>query len=280
MGIVRAHAKINLTLDVLDRRPDGYHNISSVMQTISLHDVVQVELTQVAGEIRVTVNGPYAEGVPTDSRNLVHKAAKALLDAIEDHEHGVVIHISKMIPSQAGLGGGSSDAAATLVELNRLLGRPFQHQELVPIAATIGSDVPFLIFGGTCLAEGIGEKVTVLPSLSYLSGILIKPPMGVSTAAAYAALDTERSNFNVNVPPEWDRQKFRNDFEPVVYTLYPEVKAARDALIDSGCSQAVLCGSGSAVFGLCKSEDAFAILEQMRAFNLGDCFFVRSQDAV
>ncbi len=245
---VPAFAKINLTLDVLDRRPDGYHNISSVMQTISLCDSVCVRVTH-DPKIEIEISGPEAEGVPLGEDNLVWRSARIMLD---ERFEGAGAHIKliKNIPSQAGLGGASTDAAATLIALNRLSTCPASKESLSQIAAKVGADVAFFLTGGTALVEGIGEQVS--PIAEFGSGmhiVVVKPPCGVSTAVAYAALDAIQVRHSAQATKRWPCSGFSNDFEDVVFAMFPQIQAARRMLLDLGAEAVHLCGSGSAVFG-------------------------------
>ena len=185
-----APAKINLTLDVLGRRADGYHDLRTIMQTVDLCDTVTLERT---GEgISLSLSDP---ALPTDRRNTVYAAAEAFFAALTERGEapfGVRIFVEKTIPQQAGMAGGSADAAAVLRGLNRLAGDPFSPDALCALGAEIGADVPFCVRGAAALATGIGEVLTPVPGLS--DGVFIvvcKPPVGVSTGAAYAAVDAK-----------------------------------------------------------------------------------------
>lgn len=263
-----AHAKINLTLDVGPRRPDGYHDIRSVMQTIGLHDTVTVAPAPAPG-VFLTVTGDEADGVPADETNLVHKAAvrlqkiAAARGVLPGDQSGLQITLHKRIPSQAGLGGGSSDAAATLLAVNALFGLRLSPDRLSEIGAALGSDVPFFLTGGTALAEGLGEKVTPLPPLdpNWLL-VIVKPNTGVSTAAAYAALDAAPDRQPGDAAELWlrGRQTPANDFEAVILPAYPEVAAAYALLSLTAEAEEsfkpLLCGSGAALFLRTSTLDA------------------------
>ncbi len=255
-----AYAKINLTLDVGQRRPDGYHDIRSIMQTIALHDTLTVTAPDRPG-IHLEVVGEEATGVPSDETNLVHKAAvrvqkiAAARELLPGNQSGLHILLHKRIPSQAGLGGGSSDAAAALAAVSSLLGLTLSPARLREIAAALGADVPFFLTGGTALAEGLGERITPLaPLAADWPLVLVKPNAGVSTAAAYAALDAVmgREAGGATQRRLLGQQVFSNDFEAVILPAYPEVAAAYAALsqtAEGGESfKPLLCGSGSALF--------------------------------
>ena len=187
-AVLRSYAKVNLTLDVLGTRPDGYHAIESVMQSISLHDTITVEVGGAPG-IRVECDMP---GIPTDERNLAHKAAAMFFEDLCTTPK-VDIRIEKRIPPEAGLGGGSSNAAAALRGLSDLLGLSVSHEELCDLAAQVGSDVPFFLTGGAAFVRGRGEDVQPLPDIRPWWLVVVKPPFGVSTAWTYRRLDEMRS---------------------------------------------------------------------------------------
>lgn len=268
----RAPAKINLTLDVLGRRPDGYHEIRSTMQTLALADALTVARTPDAPGVSLVVTGPEAAGVPADSSNLVHRAAvrlqkiAAARGLLSPAASGLRITLDKQIPSQAGLGGGSSDAAATLKAVSILFDLRLSPRRLTALAAELGADVPFFLSGGTALVEGLGERVTPLPPLSppwWM--VLVKPPVGISTAAAYASLEPKMF-------------ALRNAFEPFALT-HPAVAAVYETLRAAG-GEPLLCGSGSAVF--CRTADEAAaerMAERARAASIGKVWVTTTQEA-
>lgn len=277
-----AHAKINLTLDVGPRRPDGYHDIRSVMQTIGLQDTLTVAPAPIPG-IYLIVTGDEADGVPLGETNLVHKAAvrlqkiAAAQGVLPGNASGLEITLHKRIPSQAGLGGGSSDAAATLLAVNDLFGLHLSHARLTEIGAALGSDVPFFLTGGTALAEGLGEKITPLSPLDPdWPLIVVKPSVGISTAAAYASLDALPGRVAGGATERrlQDRQTLANDFEAVVLPASPEVAAAH-ALLSSTAEvgksfKPLLCGSGAALFLRTSTRTAAeAVAGQVRATGGG-----------
>lgn len=282
-----AYAKINLTLDVLGRRPDGYHNIRSVMQTIALHDTLVVTRTQDAPGVRLTVDGDQAAGIPADESNIVHKAAvrlqkiAAARQSVPPQESGLHIHLTKRVPIQAGLGGGSSDAAAALRAIDALFGLRLSPPRLAQMAAELGSDVPFFLTGGTALVEGLGERVTPLPFLSLpWPLVIVKPAVGMSTPAAYAALDALAGRVPSHATDAWllgrpaSEALTANDFEPVVFAALPAVRRAYDLLVQTTGSREgftpCLCGSGSALF--CRLPDdaaARTATDALQAARLG-----------
>ena len=266
--VEKAYAKVNLTLAVGEKRPDGYHEVVSVMQRVSLHDTLTAERT--ASGISLTCSDP---ALPAGEENLAHRAA-ALFFRETGITGGVALALEKSIPSQAGLGGGSSDAASVLLALRRLYAPALSDTALEAMAAALGSDVPFFIRGGTALATGRGERLAPLPRLREGWFVIVKPPEGFSTPAMYRRLD--------ELPPEPPRPDgmpaaletgdvravaamLCNSFERAV----PPDSAVRDiedALRAHGALAALLSGSGSAVFGLFDREDAArAAAEVLRA---------------
>lgn len=251
-----APAKLNLSLQVFGKRPDGYHHIRSVMVPVSLYDEVTVE--EAPGSIHVECDAP---GIPTDAANSCHKAAAAFL-AWAGSPAGVRIRIRKAIPSESGLGGGSSDAAATLKGLIALTGKHPPPEALIGMAVRVGADVPFFLQGGAVLVEGFGERLTPLPWNVPFHAVIVRPPFGLSTREGYARLGRGPGD----PPPRGCVPSFRsfsevaavvrNDFETVLERSHPEIAAIRRELASAGAGAAGLSGSGSAVFGLFASEGA------------------------
>jgi 4-diphosphocytidyl-2-C-methyl-D-erythritol kinase len=286
---------VNLSLDVRETRPDGFHSIESVMQTVSLCDVITLSVGGDPG-IRISCDTP---GVPTDERNLAWKAARLILDHFHTRPR-LDIHIEKRIPSEAGLGGGSSDAAAVMLGLVKLLALPAGEGELLDLAAQVGSDVPFFIVGGTAFVCGRGEVVQPLPDIRPWWLVIVKPPFGVSTPWAYRRLDEIRESQPNLLRSETFSGRLRmyiqeeagdqlpellgNDLELPATEQHPEIAETKRALLDAGAKSALLCGSGSAVFGLFDSEETareassklpsqgkvFMARTEKRALNHGD----------
>ena len=252
---VRARAKVNLDLRVLGRREDGYHELRTIFQTLALHDTLWFSRT--SGPFAITATHP---DVPVDHANIVWKAARALWRArgSAGEPHGISVRIVKRIPVEAGLGGGSSDAAAALVALNRLWDVKLGPPDLFDLASSLGSDVPFFLVGGAALGTGRGEVLYPLPDLPPMPVVLARPREGVSTAQAYAWYasatrhTTRLQRLSVPWPP--GSLNVRNDFEPVVFRHVPAAARLRRALIDGGSELAMLSGSGSVVFGVFASE--------------------------
>ena len=251
-----AFAKINLTLDVLNRREDGYHNLKSVMQTVSIRDDIEID---------IGTGAPWClkcdkDGIPTDERNLAWKAAKVYLDAMGKDPGGLEIRITKRIPSQAGLGGGSADAAAVLRALNRHYGEPLSILALAELGAQVGSDVPFCTVGGTAMVEGRGERLRKLPDLPDCVFVVCKPDFSVSTPELYRKLD---ESFIEKRPDHKAMQanlqkgellgiggSLCNVFEPIVLQEHFDINYIRSMMYTYGAYGAQMTGSGSAVFGI------------------------------
>jgi 4-diphosphocytidyl-2-C-methyl-D-erythritol kinase len=253
---VRAHAKINLDLRVLGTRPDGFHELRTVFQAIALHDTVECVAREGAFGIECDV-----AGVPLDSSNLVWRAADALWRSVRRSgtPTDVLVRLTKRIPLQAGLGGGSADAAATLLGLVKLWRLPIKASQLVDVAATLGSDVPFFLSGGTALGLGRGDEVYPLADLPRHWIVLLVPGFGVSSADAYRWYDAERDlgggasrRDPQYVPGPWPSRAAQmvNDLEAPIARHHPEIEQMRAALRRSGALAAAMTGSGSTVFGL------------------------------
>jgi 4-diphosphocytidyl-2-C-methyl-D-erythritol kinase len=250
MLTLRAFAKINLDLSVLGRRADGYHDVRTVLQALDLHDSLRIDA--VGGPFRLEGD---AGAMPLDSSNLIWRAAETLWRAAgrRGPARGARIRVVKRIPSRAGLGGGSSDAAATLVGLNAMWRLRMRFDQMAAVAATLGADVPYFLYGGTALALGTGEQVFPLADLPRRYVVLAQPAIGVATADAYRWLsDARAEGAHPRPPASWPSLPAGggNDFEPVVERRHPEIAAARHRLERAGAETARMSGSGSAVFGL------------------------------
>jgi 4-diphosphocytidyl-2-C-methyl-D-erythritol kinase len=254
----KAPAKINLALDVLFKRPDGYHEVEMIMTTVDLAD--RIELKEITGNhIQILSHNRF---VPDDHRNLAYQAAFILKERFGINK-GVSITIEKNIPVAAGLAGGSSDAAATLRGLNRLWKLGLSMDELAEIGAEIGSDVSFCVYGGTALARGRGEKITHLPAPPKCWVILAKPTIGVSTADIYKRLQTSKME-HPDVPGMISAimennyhdvcEGLGNVLEQVTLQLYPEVANIKDQMKTFGADSVLMSGSGPTVFGLVEHD--------------------------
>lgn len=258
--IIKSPAKINLYLAVTGKRPDGYHNIETLMCCIDLHDSIRFSFD----EPRITLHCGHPD-VPKDGTNLAWRAAKVFLDAI-DSPDGVRIEIEKRIPIGAGLGGGSSNAGMVLKALNTRYGVPLSQPDLMALGKTIGADVPFFISGKPAIATGIGDILTPCPHLDPFSVMLIYPSVAVSTALVYKNLNlrlTKTKKINTRFLFEQNRgrhalQFLFNDLEPVASVMCPDIHEAKAVLLAHHAATALMTGSGSAVFGLFEN-DALAL---------------------
>ncbi len=255
-----SRAKINLTLEVSDKREDGFHDIDSVVQVIDLADRLFISQAE-PGIIEVSAD---AQGVPSGRANLVFRAFESFFEAT-GIAGGARCRLEKHIPAQAGLGGGSGNAAAAVLGLDQLYGTGLPRTKLAEIAANVGSDAPLFIYGGTVRMRGRGERIEVLPDAPQLDLVVVKPDVGVSTAWAYGELDKnvrpaqrQSSDEAQRAVTERDRdaliRSLWNDFDPVVSAAFEEILRAKQVLLESGARAAVLCGSGSAVFGVFDSR--------------------------
>ena len=250
---VRSYAKINWTLDVLFKREDGFHELRTIYQTVSLHDTLNITAT--IGQLEILCNDPR---VPTDETNLVFKAA-ALLRETAGISKGARIEIEKRIPVAGGLGGGSSNAAATLLALVKLWQVEIDDRTLFQIAARLGSDVPFFLIGGTALGVGRGEEVYAIEQAQCEHLLLVNPGFGVSTRDAYEKLSRlTRAGSPSNIPFTLLAAKgvsglplvARNDLEENVLAAHPEIAEVKRRLLSLGARHAQMSGSGATVFGV------------------------------
>lgn len=256
--MIKAPAKINLTLDVLHKRPDGYHEVEMIMTTVDLADRLELESLN-KNEIRIISHNRF---VPDDSRNLAYQAAKLLKERY-GIKKGVSIQIDKIIPVAAGLAGGSSDAAAALKGLNQLWNLGLSLDELAEIGAEIGSDVSFCVYGGTALATGRGEKIEHLPAPPNCWVVLAKPTIGVSTGEVYKNLRLDRmkrpdTRAMIEAIKENNYEKMcqnmGNVLESVTLHAHPEVALIKEQMIRFGADAVLMSGSGPTVFGLIRHD--------------------------
>jgi len=272
-------AKINLTLRVRGRRADGYHEIETVLQTVTLRDRLTFRALD-SQDIELACDAP---DIPADETNLVHRAAVALRERFRVRR-GARVLIEKRIPAGGGLGGGSSNAAVALVALARLWEIETDAGELSALGASLGSDVPFFLSGGTALGAGRGERISPLPDAPPAHLLVVSPPVKVPTAEAYKLLSAPAltkigAAVNFYVSREGAdftrplREALTNDFEPAVFRHFPEIERARGALIRAGAQAAMLSGSGSSVFGIFDSrERAESAQEILRGEPAGRVF--------
>ena len=260
---LKAYGKINLGLDVLRRRDDGYHEVRMIMQTVGIYDRIDLIYKETPG-ITVETNLYY---LPDNENNLVYKAAKLLMD--EFHvQKGVHIKLRKFIPVAAGMAGGSSDAAAAFVGVNRMFHLGLTEEQLMERAVKVGADVPYCIMRGTALAEGIGEKLTRLPEVPKCYVLIGKPGINVSTKTAYENLNLE----GIGKHPDIDgligairnndlyamASRMENVFEPGIIRQYPVIGNIKNLMEEKGALKAVMSGSGPTVFGIFDNRDKMA----------------------
>ena len=276
-----AFAKLNLTLDVLGKRDDGYHDLQSVMQTVSVRDDIEIDI----GTGKPWTLKCDKEGIPCDERNLAWKAAKVYCDALHKDPNGLEIRITKRIPSQAGMGGGSADAAAVLRALNDHYGNPLSILALAELGAQVGSDVPFCVVGGTCMCEGRGEMLRKLPDLPDCIFVVVKPEFSVSTPELYQKIDT------VSIPKRPDNRAMEsallagdlekvaknvfNVFDPVVTEEHPELNYIKSLFHQYGAITYQMTGSGSAVFAMVSEFEVAAVICNMLKDNYPNIFICK-----
>lgn len=256
----QAYGKINLGLDVLGKREDGYHTVRMIMQTVELHDTLTFK-ENATGEITMTCDN---ETLPVDENNLCIRAAKLLKDEF-GFEGGVDIHLKKRIPIAAGMAGGSTDAATVLKAVNEIFELGLSKKELMKRGVTLGADIPYCIMGGTALAEGIGEKLTRLSPMPSVPVLIAKPPVNVSTGKVYGALDSLETYEHPNIDAlihsiEYEdilgiAPKMGNVLADVTMPMVPEIAEIVDFMESHGAVRAMMTGSGPTVFGIFEDND-------------------------
>lgn len=249
---IKAYAKINISLDVIGKREDGYHLLRMIMQGIDLYDEITVE--KISSGISISCNKPY---VPNDERNLAYKAAKLFIDTF-NIKSGVKIVINKNIPVSAGLAGGSTDCAAVLKLMNKIFNKNLSDKELMELGVKLGADVPYCINGGTALCEGVGEIITPLKPFKDKILVLVKPPFGVSTKGVYQEFDLSKVVFHPNTESliknmENDNIKLvaknmKNLLENVTLLKYKEIIGIKQSMMEHGALGSMMSGSGPTVF--------------------------------
>lgn len=273
-------AKINLSIDVLEKLPNGYHSVEMIMQSINLCDIVTIEKRY--GGITINCEEPY---VPNDRRNIAYKAAEAFF-AHSPVRGGAHISIKKNIPVSAGLGGGSTDAAGVLKGLNQLYGNILSRSQLLKIAGTIGADVSFCIDGGTQLARGIGDELTRLPDFENVDIVLVKPSFPISTSYVYRHLKledlTDRPDTSglidaitgMDIPAV--AKKMRNVLETVSVSKYPELKTIMERFIDYGALAARMSGSGPTIFGVFENPEKALFAKEKFLKDYKNVYYVKT----
>lgn len=258
-----AYAKINLSLDILGTRPDGYHLVRMLMQSLSLRDVLTLTVADTP-RLTMTCSDP---SLPTDEHNLAYRAASLFCDTYHI-PYGIHLHLEKHIPVAAGLAGGSSDAAAVLRGLNEMFGRPASKEELAALGLKLGADVPYCLLLGTALSEGIGEILTPLPAAPQCYCLLVKPEAGASTKQIYTDYDLLAAREPI-VHPDTDglltalssgdypgiTSRLCNVLEPVTVKHVPEISVIKETLKELGADGVLMSGSGPTVFALFSSEE-------------------------
>lgn len=257
---LRAMAKINLGLDVVKRREDGYHEVRMIMQTIKMYDKITIKKRE-DSEIKVKTNLYY---LPTDENNLVYKAAKLILEKYEV-EQGVEITLEKFIPVAAGMAGGSSDAAAVLYGINKMFKLRATKNDLMELGVKIGADVPYCIMRGTALAEGIGEKLTPLKAVPKTTILIAKPSFGVSTKFVYENLVLDENTPHPDIDGIIDSinegdiyslsDRIGNVLETVTAKEYPQIEEIKNIMRQNGALNALMSGSGPTVFGIFDNKE-------------------------
>ncbi len=276
-----AYAKLNLTLDVLGKREDGYHNLQSVMQTISIRDDIEIDVgTGKPWELQCDM-----EGIPVDSRNLAWKAAEVFFNATGKDPDGITIRILKRIPSQAGLGGGSADAGAVLRALNKHYGNPLSIFALAELGAEVGSDVPFCTICGTAMVEGRGERIRVLPKMPDCVFVVCKPDFSVSTPELYKKIDESaiakrpdnRAMESALLAGDLGKiaENLCNVFDPLVTSDHLELNYIKSIFNSYGSVGQQMTGSGSAVFAIVSDFEFAAVICNMLKDNYPNVFIAK-----
>lgn len=263
---LNAYAKINLGLDVIGKRPDGYHEVRMIMQTIGLHDKLSINTIH-NPNIKMKTNLPF---LPVNDKNIVYKAVSLIKEKYQIKE-GIYINLKKRIPVSAGLAGGSTDAAAALIGMNKLFGLDLSLENLMDIGVTLGADVPYCLMGGTALSEGIGEKLTSLPPFPDSNILIVKPNINVSTKKIYGNFDLSKVENHPNIDGiitgikdnnlQEATNHFANVLETVTVKMHPKINIIKETMLNQGALTSLMSGSGPTVFGIFddnkKAQDAF-----------------------
>jgi len=282
----KAYAKLNISLDVTAKRPDGYHDMLMVMQTVSLCDELTVTLAPNA-QSSASCNLHF---VPSDERNLAVKAANCFFEAAGITDMGAVIDIRKIIPVGAGMAGGSSDAAAVLRALNRLCGQPFDDAGLCAVAEKVGSDVPFCVAGGTALAKGRGEILETLPALPDCSIVICKPDFSTSTPELFKKLDAIKLRCHPDTAGILEAlhsgdlvklsRRMYNVFEDVPDRKLNTIGEIKSTMLDCGALGSIMTGTGSAVFGIFPDEASAGLAYTRLRQDFRFCYLAANQPRI
>ncbi len=261
---LKAYAKVNLALDVLRRREDGYHDVNMIMQNLDIYDELEFQVVEREAadvEITLTVN---KEGIPTDDRNLVYKAIALLFEAYNIKSH-IAVNLIKNIPAEAGMAGGSTDCAAALKAVNILYGLGLSTEELMSYGVKLGADVPYCILGRTAISQGIGEVLTPIKGLPLVHVLVAKPPVNVSTKEIYTRLNANELSKHPDVEGMVEAlesgnlaavaERMENVLETVTVNMHPQIEELKQLMKDQGALNAIMSGSGPTVFGLFDDKD-------------------------
>lgn len=262
-----AHGKVNLGLEILGRRANGYHDVDMILQSVQLKDIVHIKESDTLG-ISLSTNHPL---MPIDERNIAYKAAQLILDEYQ-LDKKVHIHIEKHIPMEAGMAGGSADAAAVLRGINELYHLNLDLPILAKLGLKLGADVPFCVYEGCARARGIGEELSFIPSLKALPMLIIKPKVGMSTKDVYQSLSLdfqhpisiesiEKSLWNQDISTL--AYHLENRLEDVVFKMYPHLQGYKEYLKEQGAIASVMSGSGSTIFGIFEKEETIDHIQEM-----------------
>ena len=271
---LKAYGKINLALDVLRRREDGYHEVRMIMQTVDIFDSINIMKTD-SGEIEIETNLFY---LPVNENNIVYKAVKLLFDEFGIHS-GLKIKLKKFIPVSAGMAGGSADAASVMFGINKMFNLKLSKSQLMERGVRIGADVPYCMMRGTALSEGIGERLTALPDVAKCPVLIAKPPVSVSTKYVYENLDLDR----IQKHPDIDGMiqairtadirgvagRMENVPESVTVREYPSIQLLKEMMLEDNAMNALMSGSGPTVFGLFENtDDAYRAKERIKGSGI------------
>ncbi len=278
----KAYGKINLGLDVLRKLPSGYHEVKMIMQTVDLYDELTFQIEE-PETFEMTTNLPE---IPVDGNNLIMKAAKLFFEKTGIHS-GISIHLEKHIPVAAGMAGGSTDAAATLLGLSELFETNLSMKELEALGVSLGADVPYCLHGKTMLCEGIGEIMTPLPDMKDLNLVIAKPPISVSTKMVYESLKVDQLSAEDHVDIDGMIQgirennsdavikRLKNVLETVTIAIYPQIEEVKKTMLQNKAINALMSGSGPTVFGVFDTrEDAKKAASELERLGLANQIFV------
>ena len=277
---LKAYGKINLALDVLRKREDGYHDVRMVMQTVGIYDGIEMVRTD-TGEIEIETNIFF---LPTNENNIVYKAVKMLFDEF-NIQSGVHIYLKKFIPVAAGMAGGSADAASVLFGINKMFDLGLSTKELMERGVKLGADVPYCLMRGTALSEGIGEKLQKLPDMIQCSVLIAKPPISVSTKFVYENLKLDEVESHPDIDGMIEAisgrdldgvaSKLGNVLESVTVKEYPQIQDIKNAMLENGAINSLMSGSGPTVFGMFRSEEeAYKAKENIKQSGLAKQVYV------